>query len=79
MLRLDDLQVWISGLEKEIEEIWIAIGPEGGWTAGEQLLAREAGCIEVQLGESIMRTSTAAVSATQLLVSWRRNNSCAFK
>ncbi|WP_320667903.1 16S rRNA (uracil(1498)-N(3))-methyltransferase [Prochlorococcus sp. MIT 1307] len=79
LLRLEDLQEWVSGFEKEIEEIWVAIGPEGGWTFQEQLLAREAGCVEVHLGESIMRTSTAAVSATQLLVAWRRNKSCSVK
>jgi len=69
-----DIQSWTMGLNHEIDEIWIAIGPEGGWTSKEQFSARQVGCIEVQLGDSIMRTSTAAVAATQLLVSWRRNN-----
>tara|TARA_B100000029_G_scaffold80001_1_gene71472 strand:+ start:5392 stop:6162 length:771 start_codon:yes stop_codon:yes gene_type:complete len=68
-----DCQVWMSGLNTNIDQIWIAIGPEGGWTKDEHLFARKNGCISVQFGESILRTSTAAVVATQLMVDWRRN------
>ena len=74
LLRPNDLQSWLNELTQDIDQVWVAIGPEGGWTPKEQSLAKEAGCIEVQLGELIMRTSTAAVSIAQLLVSWRRNN-----
>ncbi len=73
--KLDDLQLWMMGLTEKIDQIWVAIGPEGGWTHDEQSLAKEEGCTEIQLGESIMRTSTAAVAATELMVSWRRNSS----
>ena len=46
------------------------IGPEGGWTAQELDVAREAGFEALALGDSILRTETAAllvVSATRLL------------
>jgi len=70
-----DCQVWMMGLKEEIDQIWIVIGPEGGWTKDEHLFARKAGCIQVEFGESILRTSTAAVAATHLMVTWRRNRS----
>ncbi len=68
-----DCHMWMMTLKDEIEQIWMVIGPEGGWTKGENLFARKVGCIQVQFGESILRTSTAAVAATQLMVGWRRN------
>ncbi len=71
----NDLQFWMMGIEQKIDQIYVAIGPEGGWTPKEQALAKELSCIDVQLGESIMRTSTAAVVATKLMVDWRRNSS----
>ncbi len=74
-----DLQVWMMGPMKDIDQIWVAIGPEGGWTPEEQFLAKELGCIEVQIGESILRTVTAAVAATQLMVAWRKNGSIYFQ
>ncbi len=67
-----DLQSWVKNLAEEEREIWILIGPEGGWTLDELALALNNGCMPVDLGENILRTSTAAVSASQLLVSWRR-------
>ncbi len=66
-----DFQSWLLGLNQDINQIWVAIGPEGGWTSTEESFAKEAGCIQVQLGDSIMRTSTAAVAATQLMVTSR--------
>ncbi len=41
----------------------LAIGPEGGWTDGELLAAREAGFAEASLGANILRTETAVVAA----------------
>ena len=37
----------------------IAIGPEGGWTAGELALAQD----RVELGDAILRVETAALVA----------------
>jgi 16S rRNA (uracil1498-N3)-methyltransferase len=49
----------------------LAIGPEGGWSAPEEEQALALGWRPVSLGERILRTSTAAVAAAALLVSWR--------
>jgi 16S rRNA (uracil1498-N3)-methyltransferase len=49
----------------------LAIGPEGGWSAREEEQALALGWRPVSLGERILRTSTAAVAAAALLVSWR--------
>ena len=73
LLLSNEVEFFMMGLNQEIDQIWIAIGPEGGWTKDEHLFARKKGCISVQFGESILRTSTAAVVATQLMVDWRRN------
>ena len=52
---------------------WITIGPEGGWTSAELRSAAEAGWCGVGLGDTILRSSTAAVAATTALCSWRRD------
>jgi len=49
------------------EEVCLAIGPEGGWSPQEESMALAAGWQSVQLGEAILRTSTAAVAALALL------------
>ena len=51
--------------------IWIAIGPEGGWTDVELQSAALAGWCKVGLNSTILRSSTAAVAAATLLCSWR--------
>lgn len=47
--------------------IALAIGPEGGWTGEELAAARGAGFLEASLGESILRTETAVVSALAIV------------
>ncbi len=59
-----------------MERITVAIGPEGGWTPDEEATALQAGWQPVGLGQAILRTSTAAVSAAALMASWRRRLSC---
>ena len=49
-------------------ELWVAIGPEGGWSPEEEGVALAAGWQAVSLGNAILRTSTAAVSALAWLV-----------
>ncbi len=44
------------------EPITLAVGPEGGWSEEEERQALSAGWQLVTLGESILRTSTAAVA-----------------
>lgn len=49
-------------------EVWIFIGPEGGFTAHEADLARRAGCRPVTLGPRILRTETAAIATIALVM-----------
>jgi 16S rRNA (uracil1498-N3)-methyltransferase len=48
-------------------EIVIAIGPEGGFTNDEQMLAVDRGWRETSLGSFILRIETAAIAATVLM------------
>lgn len=54
-----------------VEAVWVAIGPEGGWTASEEEAAQAQGWIPVSAGPTILRTSTAAVTAAAWLAGWR--------
>ncbi len=47
-------------------ETLLAIGPEGGWAQDELELLGRAGWVSATLGESILRTETAAIAATVL-------------
>ena len=47
----------------EGEDIIVMIGPEGDFSAEEARLALEAGFIPVHLGDSRLRTETAALTA----------------
>jgi 16S rRNA (uracil1498-N3)-methyltransferase len=63
----EDLPLKIDG-----EKIAIFIGPEGGWTDKELLLAKEYSCSVAKLGNFILRGETAAIVASYLAVN---NNS----
>ena len=56
----------------QTSQICVAIGPEGGWSPGEEQTAIAHGWVAVQLGSTILRTSTAAVAAATLLANWRQ-------
>jgi len=49
--------------------IILLIGPEGGWTAGEQRLAEEQGFLPLTLGPRILRAETAAIASLSILQS----------
>ena len=51
--------------------IWLSIGPEGGWSEQELAAAQAAGWIFVSLGDTILRSSTAAVAGISSLSNWR--------
>jgi len=73
--RIEDLQdcvTWVKETPHEVNQVWMVIGPEGGWNKDEEELAFAAGFVGVSMGETILRTSTAAVSACQVMTSWRR-------
>ena len=69
---LQDCVNWIKETPHEVNQVWMVIGPEGGWNKDEEALAFDSGLPGVSMGETILRTSTAAVSACQLMTSWRR-------
>jgi 16S rRNA (uracil1498-N3)-methyltransferase len=50
-------------------EVILAVGPEGGWTEAEDKLFRESGWIPASLGQTILRTETAAIAATAIALS----------
>ncbi len=59
-------------LKKTLEEtrsksVVFCIGPEGGWTAGEQSLLQGCGFKSVSLGANILRTETAAIAVAAIL------------
>jgi 16S rRNA (uracil1498-N3)-methyltransferase len=49
-------------------EVWVVIGPEGGFSAEEASLLGTLGYAPVGLGENILRVDTAAVVAAALLL-----------
>lgn len=51
------------------EDVLLAIGPEGGWTADELQLFHNSGWISASLGPTILRAETAAIVATVIAVS----------
>lgn len=53
------------------QSLWLACGPEGGWSDKETNLAQGQGWIAVDLGPRILRSSTAAVAALGLMADWR--------
>ncbi|MFA6594195.1 MAG: RsmE family RNA methyltransferase [Candidatus Buchananbacteria bacterium] len=56
-------------LENHLEEkINLFVGPEGGWSTEEIILAQEAGCLTVTLGRRILRAETAALAALVRLI-----------
>jgi 16S rRNA (uracil1498-N3)-methyltransferase len=56
---------------RAVEEIYVFIGPEGGFTAGEVAAAQAAGVRPVTLGPRILRTETAGIAViTMVLCRW---------
>ena len=63
------LASWVQTIwsQNPHEPISLAIGPEGGWSEEEERQALGAGWQLVTLGDSILRTSTAAVAGLAAL------------
>lgn len=53
----------LKDLPENINKITLMAGPEGGFSATERLLSINAGFIPIRLGQRILRTETAALSA----------------
>ena len=57
------------------EAIWLACGPEGGWSETEEKQAMECSWCPVDLGPRILRSSTACVAGLSLISAWRASSS----
>lgn len=65
--RAPELLHWLNTAPKDLGEIRLLIGPEGGWSAAERdLLLREPGMVRVGLGPWVLRAETAALFAIGL-------------
>ena len=51
----------------EKRDVFLAVGPEGGWTAEEESLFAAEGWVPVSLGPRILRAETAAIAAVALM------------
>ena len=51
----------------EMKEFVLVIGPEGGFSAGEIELARQAGFLSVSLGKRVLRVETASLAVLAIL------------
>jgi 16S rRNA (uracil1498-N3)-methyltransferase len=56
-----------DALTEEKTEIFLLVGPEGGFSDPEALRAQEAGFRPVRLGPRILRAETAAIAGITLL------------
>jgi 16S rRNA (uracil1498-N3)-methyltransferase len=52
----------------DCESVLVIVGPEGDFTPAEHEAAKEAGCISVTLGPTILRTETAGISAVAQII-----------
>tara|TARA_B100002051_G_scaffold237116_1_gene238762 strand:- start:1750 stop:2508 length:759 start_codon:yes stop_codon:yes gene_type:complete len=68
---IPDLEQWLASKVQRIRPVWLVVGPEGGWTDLEITDAVDRGWQPVDLGPTILRTSTAAVTGAVLLARWR--------
>ena len=68
------LNDWLKMQNLPIQEttvIWNVIGPEGGWSKREICCFKDNKIQFTKLSESILRTSTACVTASSILSQWR--------
>ena len=65
------LEQWLRHQADPVQLTWLMVGPEGGWTEEELKQFTEAQIQAVQMGSTILRSSTAAVAGAVELVRWR--------
>ena len=65
------LDQWLRHRADPVQLTWLMVGPEGGWTSEELKQFTEAKIQPVQMGATILRSSTAAVAGAVELVRWR--------
>jgi 16S rRNA (uracil1498-N3)-methyltransferase len=57
-----------DALQPGASDVVLAIGPEGGWTDSETAQFRAAGWSSASVGDTILRTETAAIAATAVVL-----------
>jgi 16S rRNA (uracil1498-N3)-methyltransferase len=72
--QLPHLAERLQSLEPGLEEIWLACGPEGGWSPDEEDQAQAQGWNPVQLGPTILRSATACVAGAAWFSGWRASS-----
>ena len=68
------LNKWLKMQNLPFQEstvLWNVIGPEGGWSKEEICFFKENKIQFIKLSESILRTSTACITAASILSQWR--------
>ena len=65
------LRQWLDDHPQPCGTTWLLVGPEGGWSSRESTLMERNAVTPVQLGSTILRSSTAAVAGVVDLVRWR--------
>jgi len=66
--RSRSLRAALRATRPKPKAVSLFIGPEGGFSAEEAALAREAGCVAVSLGRRILRSETAGIVAAALVM-----------
>lgn len=66
MLHLEPKTAEAVKLPTQVDRLAILIGPEGGFSPQEVTQAAQAGVVQKQLGQRILRTETATISALSL-------------
>ena len=56
-----------ESIETPVTEVWIAVGPEGGFERSEVDVLVEAGFSPIKLGPRILRTETAGITVVSIL------------
>ncbi|MFQ6676552.1 MAG: RsmE family RNA methyltransferase [Fidelibacterota bacterium] len=57
---------WLDGVDNGVSDVWITVGPEGGYHADEERLAARCRIPFVTLGPRRLRSETAAITAVAL-------------
>lgn len=59
---------WVNSGIKDLKDVSVFVGPEGGWTLEEEEIFSGKGIIGVSLGKNILRAETASVAAMSVIL-----------
>lgn len=63
----EPLSARLKGLSKEVDEIWIFVGSEGGFSSKDLELFKKFQLLPVSLGDQVLRVETACVTLVGIL------------